>query len=87
MPANKDSRAIDPGDDLRPEYDLDYSRSRPNRFATGRSDTVVAVTLDPDVAAVFDTSDSVNRALRSVISTRSADNPTASRGAGRRQRR
>jgi|WetSurMetagenome_2_1015567.scaffolds.fasta_scaffold1480354_1 hypothetical protein len=35
-----------PDDDLLPEYALDYSRARPNRFA-GR--TRAAVTLDDDV--------------------------------------
>ena len=54
-------------DDLRAEYALDYSHSRPNRFASRMSGEVMAVVLDPDVAAVFDTSESVNRLLRSVI--------------------
>jgi hypothetical protein len=47
------------------------------------SGTVVAVTLEPDVAEVFDTSESVNRALRSVISARPADSPRAKRGSAR----
>ena len=77
MPTNNDSPTIDT-DDLRPEYELDFSRSRSNRFASELSATVVAVTLEPDVAAVFGTSESVNRALRSVLSAQ----PTAKR-AGR----
>jgi hypothetical protein len=32
-------------DDLQPEYSLDYSRAKPNRFAAGL--------LDPEVAAVL----------------------------------
>lgn len=75
MTMNKASSTTDTDDDLREEYSLDYSRSRPNRFASEMSGTVVAVTLEPDVAAVFDTSESVNRALRAVISARPADNP------------
>jgi len=55
-------------DELRPEYDLDYSKSRPNRFAARMSGLVTAVLLEPDVAEVFDSSESVNRMLRSVIS-------------------
>ena len=55
-------------DDLRPEYDFDYGQARPNRFAPRMSGPVVAVVLEPDVAAVFDSSESVNRMLRSVIS-------------------
>jgi len=55
-------------DELRPEYDFDYGESRPNRFANRMSGPVLAVVLEPDVAAVFDSSESVNRMLRSVIS-------------------
>ena len=55
-------------DALRPEYDFDYGQSRPNRFASRMTGPVLAVVLEPDVAAVFGTSESVNRMLRSVIS-------------------
>ena len=54
--------------DLRPEYRFDYTRARPNRFASRMQGKVVAVILEPDVAEVFATSESVNRLLRSVIS-------------------
>ncbi len=49
-------------DDMLPEYDFDYSKARPNRFAKGRT-----VILEPDVARVFNTSDAVNKMLRAVI--------------------
>jgi hypothetical protein len=64
----KKAPARQESDDLRPEYDFDYSKSRPNRFASRIQPDSVAVVLDPDVASVFDTSDSVNRFLRSAIS-------------------
>ncbi len=83
MTTNKGPSTTDASDDLRPEYDLDYSRSRPNRFAPKMSGTVVAVTLEPDVAEVFDTSESVNRALRSVISGLPHDHPRGPQGTGR----
>jgi len=55
-------------DDLRPHYDFDRSKAKPNRFAGGlRSQTVVL--LDPDVSRVFKDADSVNAVLRSLIST------------------
>jgi hypothetical protein len=57
-----------PESGLRAEYILDYSRSRSNRFASRVREKAVAVVLEPDVAQVFDSSDSVNRLLRSVIS-------------------
>ncbi len=75
MATTKAPSSTDTSDDLRAEYDLDYTRSRPNRFASEMRGTVVAVALEPDVAAVFGTSEAVNRALRSVISKQSADHP------------
>jgi hypothetical protein len=62
-------------DDLRPHYDFDRSKAKPNRFAGGvRSQTVVL--LDPDVSRVFKDGESVNSVLRSLISTM----PPARRG-------
>ena len=55
------------GDEMRVRYDFDYSKSRPNRFANRFSDSTVAVVLDPDVADVFQSSESVNAFLRSAI--------------------
>ena len=52
---------------MRPEYRLDYGRARPNRFASKVPASSVAVVLDPEVAAVFGSSDSVNALLRSVV--------------------
>lgn len=52
---------------LRADYDFDYSRSRPNRFASRMRPHTVAVVLEPDVAQVFDSSRAVNKLLRSVI--------------------
>jgi hypothetical protein len=54
-------------DTMRKEYRFDYRRAKPNRFAERVSQGVVAVTLEPDVAAVFKSSEAVNALLRSVI--------------------
>ena len=54
--------------ELRAEYHFDYSKSRPNRFADAIDSTAVVVVLDPDVAEVFTTPESVNNALRALIS-------------------
>jgi hypothetical protein len=54
-------------DEMRPHYDFDYSKARPNRFAERITEETVAVVLDPDVAHVFQSSDSVNAFLRSAI--------------------
>ena len=55
-------------DDLRPEYDFDYRKARPNRFASRKKDRLTVV-LDPDVAQVFTTPESVNTILRALIAT------------------
>jgi hypothetical protein len=52
---------------MRKEYRFDYRRAKPNRFAEQMSENVVAVVLEPDVAAVFKSSEAVNALLRSVI--------------------
>ena len=63
---NKSPKAL--AADMRAEYHFDYRKSRPNRFASRMQGNVVAVVLEPDVAEVFDTSESVNQLLRSVVS-------------------
>jgi hypothetical protein len=60
-------RAASPKDEMRPHYDFDYSKSKPNRFASRFSEDAVAVVLDPDVAKVFQSAEAVNTFLRSVI--------------------
>ena len=55
-------------DTMRAEYRFDYRKAKPNRFATRMSAGVIAVVLDRDVAAVFQSSEVVNSLLRSVIS-------------------
>ena len=53
----------------RTEYCFDYSKARPNRFAATLSGEHSTVVLDPDVARVFKTPESVNRVLRALIET------------------
>ena len=55
-------------DTLQPEYRFDYGKAKPNRFAAKMERGAVAIVLEPDVAAVFKSSDAVNALLRSVIS-------------------
>lgn len=54
-------------EDMRPEYNFDYRKAKPNRFADHQVEGRVFVTLDPDVSEVFRTPDSVNRVLRALI--------------------
>ena len=61
--------APEPETDMLSEYRFDYSKARPNRFAPRLKRGSRAVVLDPDVAAVFSTPESVNAVLRALIET------------------
>ena len=63
------NQAPEPEDELLPEYRFDYRKARPNRFAARLKRGSRAVVLDPDVAAVFSTPESVNAVLRALIET------------------
>lgn len=54
---------VDP-DEALPEYD--FSRSRPNRYASRYAKGSLVVTLDPDVAAIFPGAREANDALRAL---------------------
>ncbi len=59
-------------DEMLPEYDFDYSRARPNRFAGMTDDKRKRlIVLDPEIAEVFSTSESVNKILRAIIAAMS----------------
>ena len=51
-------------DEILPEYD--FSRSRPNKYASRYAKGSLVVTLDPDVAAVFPGAREANDALRAL---------------------
>ncbi|UBF24378.1 hypothetical protein K9N68_22085 [Kovacikia minuta CCNUW1] len=54
-------------DDMLPEYHFDYQKAKPNRFAVQSGKKVTVVVLDEDVAQVFTTPESVNKALKALI--------------------
>jgi hypothetical protein len=53
--------------EMLPEYRLDYGKARPNRFAARIKRGGRLVLIEPDVAEVFATPESVNTMLRAVI--------------------
>jgi hypothetical protein len=55
-------------DDLLPEYEIDYGKAQPNRFAARLAQTRT-IELEADVAAVFTTPEAVNNVLRALIKT------------------
>jgi hypothetical protein len=55
-------------DNLLPEYDFDYSKVKPNRFAARVNKPLLkVVVLDEDVAQVFTIPRPVNKLLRGLI--------------------
>jgi len=56
-------------EDMQPEYQFDYSKAKPNRFAQRKADGSLVVVLEPDIAQVFTTPDAVKRVLRALIAT------------------
>jgi hypothetical protein len=73
--SRKRRSSIGLNDELRRHYDFDYSKAGPNRFVSRFSEETVAVVLDPDVATVFHSSESVNAFLRSAISAMPRSEP------------
>ena len=53
---------------MRAEYRFDYKQARPNRFAGQVDKQQLVVLIDKDVSKVFTTPESVNKALRAVMS-------------------
>ena len=50
--------------EMLPEYQFDYTKAKPNRFA---QEAHITVTLESDVAQIFNTSEAVNKALRAIL--------------------
>jgi alkyl hydroperoxide reductase subunit AhpC len=53
--------------EMLPEYDLDFSKSRPNKFAAILKNQERLISIDADVFRVFNDSEKVNNALRNLI--------------------
>ena len=54
-------------DDLRPEYDFDFSKAVRGKYYRQYIESTNVVVLDPDVAAAFQSSEAVNQALRAML--------------------
>ena len=76
-------------DELRPEYELDYSKAvRGKYFNQLLKEGANVVVLEPDVAKAFGDSAAVNDALRSLLDlTRSTRRLTSRSGARRSEQR
>lgn len=66
--ANVMKKKTPDSDDLRPHYDFDYTKMKPNRFAgVKKVYKQTFIVLDEDVSKVFQSSEDVNVVLRSAI--------------------
>jgi len=54
-------------DELRPEYDFDFSKAVRGKYYRQYLESTNVVVLDPDVAAAFHNSEAVNQALRAML--------------------
>jgi hypothetical protein len=54
-------------DEMPREYRFDYGKAKSNRFASRLDQQRTVVVLDPDIAEVFTTPESVNHILRTLI--------------------
>ena len=73
-------KARDVADELRPEYNFDYSKAvRGKYYRRLLKEGSNVVVLEPDVAKAFPNSDAVNHSLRSVLKTRQSRTPRSSK--------
>lgn len=61
-------------DELLTEYQFDYQKAKPNRFATlGGKQLLKVAVLDKNVAQVFTTPEAVNKAIRALMESMPQD--------------
>jgi hypothetical protein len=71
-------------DELRPEYDFDYSKAvRGKYYKRLLEEGANVVVLEPDVARAFSDSSAVNEALRSLLSLTRSTQRLTKRSSGR----
>ena len=74
-------------EDLRPEYDFDYSKAVRGKYAKRLlQEGANVVVLEPDVAKVFRDSAAVNEALRSLLDLSRSTQRLTKRSAARKKR-
>jgi hypothetical protein len=61
-----ENELIEQHKDMLPEYHLDYSKARPNRFAKGIAEGSLVVVLEPELAQVYKTPERVKAILEAI---------------------
>lgn len=78
------TKALKVKDELRPEYDFDYSKAVRGKYHKRLSEEGAnIVVLEPDVAKAFSNSTAVNEALRSLLDFTRSTQRLTSRSSGR----
>jgi len=72
---NKKSDEIRDDDDLRPEYDFDFSKGVRGKYYTPKSSTTTLMRIENDVLHYFSSPEQVNEALRTLIAEGRAPEP------------
>lgn len=74
-------------DELRPEYDFDYSKAVRGKYHKRLlQEGANVVVLEPDVAKAFGDSEAVNEALRSLLELSRSTQRLTRRSAGRKKK-
>jgi hypothetical protein len=74
-------------DDLRPEYDFDYSKAVRGKYSKRLlREGANVVVLEPDIAKVFGDSAAVNEALRSLLDLSRSTQRLTKRSAARKKK-
>lgn len=81
-PATKRARTT--SSDLRDECRFDYSKAKPNRFASQVGQNRLVVAIDADVSEVFNTPEAINKALRALIEVVPTTSPKKTANRNRR---
>jgi hypothetical protein len=81
---NMKARLENDRDDLRPEYNFDYSKAvRGKYYKLLLEEGANVVVLEPDVAKAFSDSSAVNEALRSLLNLTRSTQRLTKRSSGR----
>jgi hypothetical protein len=66
---------MEQNDDMLSEYQFDYSKARPNRFAKGIAEGSLVVVLEPELAQVFKTPEHVKAVLEAIAQAMLSQEP------------
>jgi len=75
-----ENELMEQNEDMLPEYHLDYSKARPNRFARGIAEGSLVVVLEPELAQVYKTPERVKAILEAIAQAMPPQEPQAAHG-------